>query len=771
MPAIRKQISTTGALAIPVILLQCGWKDEFGNVQAVPTIDGHDKAIADWVPMHDGYNRAREQVASSIKDRFGIVARTAGLADPFTARGQDPAGIRWIKKGEQFVQDAEGSLSDDQAATDPKVVQQHDDVTRLASHFEGTAARLDNAIGWRGIGKDAHRLADAVRISTLDVPGRIAGVYGAIVSLASFLEMDKRLRKDRNQTADPLDAEVERELSDLVSKAATWIRHFPTARGLDDALSKFQGRNLADADAAAIIRSASTQKVVSGADADSVASLLNADHRGGVPGDKAVAHGVLGVRNLLYRSGGLAVESSLDRPADAACSGSLLNQRVKIFLTEAKPQIIRFVADLPSDIKHAFERLMEGEAFELDVEDNPAVEASPEQEFDLKKARLLILEGRPLPASWAGSIRALDFGNRRLIDLTSLQGLTKLEKLKHLSVRVPDLEPLSGLTSLRDLDLTGIHNADLRPLRTLTGLRALDLSFSRANDPRPLAALTALQRLNLAGTRVTDVTALSVLIELIDLRLSYTAVTDVSPLAALSKLQTIGLSGTSVSDITPLVGLNALRHLNLRATNVIDVTSVASLASLQTLDLSDTDVVDVTSVASLASLQTLNLSGTDVVDVAPLGALTELRSLILSGTQVTDLTPLAALSKLRTLHLAHTPVSDITPLAGLTALRDINLANTQVADATIVSAFTELNFLRLSHTLVRDVTPLADLTKLQYLDLSDTPVSVVTPLTRLVNLWYIDLSKTQVRDISPLQSLPNLQNINWDGPKSLQSDS
>jgi hypothetical protein len=97
MPAIRKQISATGALAIPVILLQCGWKEEFGNVQAVPTIDGHDKAIADWVPMHDGYNRAREQVASSIKDRFGIVARTTGLADPFTARGQES----WLGESEQ----------------------------------------------------------------------------------------------------------------------------------------------------------------------------------------------------------------------------------------------------------------------------------------------------------------------------------------------------------------------------------------------------------------------------------------------------------------------------------------------------------------------------------------------------------------------------------------------------------------------------------------------------------------------------------------------
>jgi len=515
-------------------------------------------------------------------------------------------------------------------------------------------------------------------------------VYGAIVSLASFLEMDKRLRKDRAQTADPLDAEVERELSDLVSKTATWIRHFPTARGLDDALVKFQGRNLADADAAAIIRTASTQQVVSGADADSVASLLNADHRGGVPGDKAVAHGVLGVRNLLYRSGGVAVENSLDRPADAAYSESLLNQRVNTFLAEAKPQIIRFVADLPSDIRHAFERLMEGGAFELDVEDKPVVEASPEQQFDLKKARLLILEGRPLPASWAGSIRALDFGNRRLIDLRSLSGLTSLEKLKHLSVRVEDIGPLSGLTSLRELDLTGIHSADLRPLSALAGLRRLDLSYSWTFDPRPLAALTALQHLSLAGTRVTDVTPLGALIELNDLYLSSTKVTDVTPLAALSKLRTLSLVRTPVSDITPLAGLTALEHLYLRDTKIIDMTPVASLASLQTLDL----------------------SRTSIVDVALLSALAELRNLNLSRTQVTDLTPLAALSKLKTLQLVNTPVRDITPLADLTELSYLDLSDTPVSVVTPLTRLFELWYVNLTKTQVRDISPLQNLPNL-----------------------------------------------------------
>src|SRR5665213_1309483 len=187
--------------------------------------------------------------------------------------------------------------------------------------------------------------------------------------------MDKRLHDGGTRWVAPLDAEVERELGNLVDSAAIWIRQFPTVRELDDALLRWRGRDLPRAEAGAIIQRARAQQVVSGADADSVKILLDADRRGGTDGEKAVSHAVLGLLNLLYRGGGLVIEDALARSGNAGEAPTLLTQRVKALLAAAKPEITRFIADLPADIKHAFTSLL---ADELVAPDSNGEAGTPE---------------------------------------------------------------------------------------------------------------------------------------------------------------------------------------------------------------------------------------------------------------------------------------------------------------------------------------------------------------------------------------------------------
>ncbi len=240
LPAIEARLRSPGTTAIPVILLPCGWKTLLGEVQAVPTIDGQDKPIAQWQPEHEGYDRAREQIEASLRHHFDIVPIIRGLANPFKPLGENPAGVRWVEQQERFARDTEGGVLDARAAMDPGVAQLHEGVVRQAEHFAATATRLDNLHGWSDIKREARRLADAVGIAAPEVPGRIAGIYAAVVSLASFLHMNNRVRQGELGLADPLDAAVERELSNLVEIAAVWIRQFPAARELDDALARWR---------------------------------------------------------------------------------------------------------------------------------------------------------------------------------------------------------------------------------------------------------------------------------------------------------------------------------------------------------------------------------------------------------------------------------------------------------------------------------------------------------------------------------------------------
>jgi hypothetical protein len=71
IPAIDKQ-RKSGALVMPVILRECSWQMLSGVLQAVPTISGRVRPITKWSPQNDGFDRARDQITTAIRNKFGI---------------------------------------------------------------------------------------------------------------------------------------------------------------------------------------------------------------------------------------------------------------------------------------------------------------------------------------------------------------------------------------------------------------------------------------------------------------------------------------------------------------------------------------------------------------------------------------------------------------------------------------------------------------------------------------------------------------------------
>jgi TIR domain len=398
-PAIEERLAAPGTLAITVILMPCGWKDVLGRTQAVPTFNGRDQPIDRWQPPHDGYDRAREQIAIALKQFFGLEPRTRGVANPFDALGQDAAGITWVKQGDQFARDSGGAISDEKAAGEPTVAQLHHEVDRLAARFAQTAVRLSNAPGWSGISGDARRLADAVRVAPESVPSRLAGIYATFLSVASFLDLDRHLREGGDDTAEPLEPDIARELGSLVNITTIWLRQFPTARALDDALPRRRGIALPRDAAATVIGRARDKSVVSSADADSVRALLDS-------GEKSSLHAALGVINLLYRVGGLITAEALAGRNDQ----SLLVRRGRALLDVPGPEIERLVTELPVDVRHAFSRLLARRpiAKSGDNSSDDGTESAP-----LDRSREHFDEKRDLIASAIGSLVGTTFLNRK----------------------------------------------------------------------------------------------------------------------------------------------------------------------------------------------------------------------------------------------------------------------------------------------------------------------------------------------------------------------
>jgi hypothetical protein len=82
IPAIRERKKSPRTLVLPVILSRCSWQWLCGALQALPTVDGRLKPIADWQPHRNGLDHARQQIASSLQNYYGITPSTLDWSVP-----------------------------------------------------------------------------------------------------------------------------------------------------------------------------------------------------------------------------------------------------------------------------------------------------------------------------------------------------------------------------------------------------------------------------------------------------------------------------------------------------------------------------------------------------------------------------------------------------------------------------------------------------------------------------------------------------------------
>jgi hypothetical protein len=98
--------------------------------------------------------------------------------------------------------------------------------------------------------------------------------------------------------------------------------------------------------------------LVSSADAAAILGLVEAARRGEFQGEKARTRGVFSVRNLLYAATTAVVVFFGNAAASNYSGKSPLVDHAGRFLAQSEQQISEFIADLPDDLKIAFQQLI-----------------------------------------------------------------------------------------------------------------------------------------------------------------------------------------------------------------------------------------------------------------------------------------------------------------------------------------------------------------------------------------------------------------------------
>lgn len=282
---------------------------------------------------------------------------------PFVARlaqiEQEPLGAQFEPQNDRLAIDHSGAESDSVAAQSELVRQLHKEVTRKAKDLYPTLLRLDNQVGWHGIGGACERLTRGLDRDTASITSQLGALYSASLEMGSFLELDRRIQKDSSASALPLDQEVRRPLEDLIRTLAPWLRSFPTIRELDDQAGQFSAPNPLVAPAGEVIAKAADASLVRPDDFEILNGLVEAGGRGEVQGTKASHRGVLSARNLVITTGKVLAALAIGALGSDLATKSVLIQRTGTFLVSAEQPIMEVISELPSDVRLAVEALLE----------------------------------------------------------------------------------------------------------------------------------------------------------------------------------------------------------------------------------------------------------------------------------------------------------------------------------------------------------------------------------------------------------------------------
>jgi hypothetical protein len=304
------------------------------------------------------YLRRQQGLPEHVPGVGGTERETQDALQRILQEPPSTLGARFEPTNQQLKMQPVGSADDAEVAAQPQTQQLQLEVRRKALAFSDVAFKLDNAIGWGGIGKGAKAFSDLVALECHIVAGDLATLWGLAVELGSFLEQDNDLRTNGGGNASPLDPEVRRPLADLVRTAAPWVRRFPSAQQLDDEAGAFLARTEYLEPARHIFDRAGEQELISEADRRTLIALVEAAKRGEFQGQKATARSHGSARNLVLAGMGALAAFYLGAAQNNFATDSVIAKKASEVMLSAEKQVLGLFDDSPPDMKQAVALLM-----------------------------------------------------------------------------------------------------------------------------------------------------------------------------------------------------------------------------------------------------------------------------------------------------------------------------------------------------------------------------------------------------------------------------
>jgi hypothetical protein len=292
-------------------------------------------------------------------------ANRAATAYKISRIEQAKLGARFEPSDTMLVIDASGDDTDVFASSRAVVRQLHGEVVRKAASFAAVARRIDNHVGWQGIGAFCERLTKLLDRPTESVPDVLGSLYSAALELGSYLEMDRAIAATGGGFAEPLNPEVRRPLEDLVRSIAPWMRSFPTIREMDDEAGQFLTREPLLEPSSRVIAAAEKAVLLRAEDTEALRGLIEAAQRGDFQGGKAGERGVLSVRNMITVAASVLGMVAVGAVGSAVATESILAKKAGAFLLQAEEPILEVISALPEDVRLAMQMLI------ADLQKNP----------------------------------------------------------------------------------------------------------------------------------------------------------------------------------------------------------------------------------------------------------------------------------------------------------------------------------------------------------------------------------------------------------------
>lgn len=267
-------------------------------------------------------------------------------------------GAKFEAGDERLEISIEIAPSDQEAASNSITEQFHEEALRKLRKFESYARRLDNQPGWNGIEGLCTRFIEILDRPTSGIPEVIGLIYSGSLEFGSYLEQDTKIRAGEPSYAEKLEPEVRRALEDFVMTAAPWVRRFPSARESDDQLSNYLSQTSLAPAATQAVQQAAKESLISEDTAGVLIELLRTATREGALSNKATKRGVFSVRNLVLMAGATASSLVVGALGSDIATKSALIQSAGTFVTSAEKPIMELLAEMPSDLRLAFELLI-----------------------------------------------------------------------------------------------------------------------------------------------------------------------------------------------------------------------------------------------------------------------------------------------------------------------------------------------------------------------------------------------------------------------------